>query len=153
MDGINKVNRINEHNKSPISVREGKVFIDGVEVMDSVKCTIKFTHETWEGAQLGERTKSRRHLGYSVTGSITQRRATSWLKQTIKKYIQTNRTPEFTVQGIMDDRNSDYYGANGSDVVTAVGCVLTGDLILTQLDRDGMILDEEITFGAKDVVL
>jgi len=149
----NKINRINKHNHSPISLREGKVFIDGVGVMDSVKCTITYIPEIWEGGQLGERTKSRRQLGYDVEGSITQRRATSWLKDTIKKYISTNRTPEFTIQGIMNDANSDYFAANGSDVVTCVGCVLTGNLILTQLDRDGTILNEDITFKAKDIVL
>ena len=31
------------YNKSPISMREGKVFIDGVECFDGVKCNIKFT--------------------------------------------------------------------------------------------------------------
>lgn len=36
-----------EYNKNPISLREGKVFIDGVECLDSVNCTIKFTPDVW----------------------------------------------------------------------------------------------------------
>lgn len=147
------IKRINKYNKAPISLREGKVFIDGLEVMDCVKCTITYKPEIWEGGQLGERTKSRRQLGYDITGSITERRATSWLKDVIKKYIKTGRTLEFTIQGIMDDKNSDYYAANGSDVITAVGCVLTGDFKLMELDRDGQVFNEEITFGAYDVIL
>lgn len=31
---------IQEYNKSPISLREGKVFIDGIEVMDSVTLSL-----------------------------------------------------------------------------------------------------------------
>jgi len=147
------IKRINEYNKSPISLREGKVFIDGLEVMDCVKCRITYKPEIWEGGQLGERSKSRRQLGYDITGSITERRATSWLKDTIKKYISTNRTPEFTIQGVMDDKNSDYYEANGSDVVTVVGCVLTGETVLTNLDREGQIFDEEIQFSGYDIIL
>lgn len=141
-----------EYNKSPISLREGKVFIDGVECMDSVKCDIHFTPEVWSGKQLGEKSNSSRWLGYAITGSITRRRSTSWIKEAIKKYTRTGATPEFTIQGIMDDENSDYYAANGSDTVTAVGCVLTGDLPLTALDSAGEIVDDNISFSAKDIV-
>ncbi len=141
-----------EYNKSPISLREGKVFIDGIECMDSVKCEIKFTPETWSGRQLGERTPSTRWLGYSITGSITRRRSNNWLREKIKEYIASGATPELTIQGIMDDANSDYYAEFGTDTVTAVGCVLTGDLPLTALDSAGEIVDDVIAFSAKDIM-
>jgi hypothetical protein len=143
---------LQEYNKSPISLREGKVFIDGVEVMDSVKCDIHFTPEVWFGKQLGEQTNSSRWLGYAITGSITRRRSTPWLKEIIKKYAATHRTPEFKIQGLMSDTNSDYYQDFGSDTVTAVGCVLTGDLSMTNLDSGGEIVDDVIAFNAKDIV-
>ena len=141
-----------EYNKSPISLREGKVFIDGIEVMDSVKCEIKFTPEGWSGKQLGERTNSNRWLGYAITGAITRRRSTPWLKETIAKYRKSGATPELKIQGIMNDKNSDYYADFGSDTVTAVGCVLTGDLNLTNLDSGGEIVDDVVAFSAKDIV-
>lgn len=141
-----------EYNKSPISLREGKVFIDGIEVLDSVKCEIKFTPDVWTGKQIGERSNSSRWLGYNITGSITRRRSTNWLDDIIKKYITSGATPEFTIQGIMNDENSDYYESNGSYTVTAVGCVLTGDLPLTELDSGGDIVDDAISFNAKDIV-
>lgn len=141
-----------EHNKNPISLREGKVFVDGVEVMDAVKANIKFTPDTWSGRQLGERTPSTRWLGYSITVELTRRRSTPWIKDVITKYMADGATPEFTVQGIMDDRNSDFYAAAGTDTVTCVGCVLTGDLPLTALDSEGTIVDDSVTFNAKDIV-
>lgn len=141
-----------EYNKSPISLREGKVFIDGVECLDSVKCDIHFTPEVWSGKQLGEKSNSSRWIGYSIAGSITRRRSTPWLKEAIKKYTKTGKTPELTIQGIMNDENSDYYEGFGSDVTTAVGCVLTGDLPLTALDSAGEIVDDTIAFSAKDIV-
>jgi len=141
-----------EYNKSPISLREGKLFIDGVQCADSIKCEIKFTPDVWTGKQLGEQTNSSRWLGYSITGSITRRRSTPWLKDAIKKYIGTGKTPEFKIQGIMDDKNSDYYEVYGSDTVTAVGCVLTGDQPLTTFDSGGEVLDDNIAFNAKDIV-
>ncbi len=63
-----------QYNKNPISMREGKMFIDGIEVLDSIKCEIKFTPDVWTGRQLGERTPSSRWLGCEITGTITRRR-------------------------------------------------------------------------------
>lgn len=141
-----------QYHKNPISLREGKVFLDGLEVFDSVKCEIKFTPDVWTGRQLGDRSSSSRWLGYSITGSITRRRTTAWLKDTIKGYIDSGKTPEFTVQGIMNDAGSEYYDTNGSDTVTVVGVVLTGDLNLLNLDADGQVLDDVIGFNAKAMV-
>jgi hypothetical protein len=141
-----------EYNKNPISLREGKLFIDGVECVDSIKCEIKFTPDVWTGRQLGERTPSSRWLGATITGTITRRRSTPWLKEAIKKYMETKATPEFTIQGIMNDEHSDYYADNGSETVTCVGCVLTGDLNLINLDSDGEVVDDAISFNAKDIV-
>lgn len=141
-----------QYNKSPISLREGKVFIDGIEVMDCVKCEIHATPDVWSGKQLGEQTSSSRWLGKEIYGSITRRRATPWLKEKLKQYLATNQTPEFTIQAVMTDKNSDYYARFGSDMVTAVGCVLTGDLPLTALDSGGEIVDDVIAFRAKDLV-
>ena len=141
-----------EYNKSPMSLREGKIFIDGVECADGVKCTINFTPTVWSGTQLGERTPSSRWLGYTITGSITRRRSNNWLREKIKEYMASGATPELTIQGIMDDTNSDYYRDFGTDTVTAVGCVLTGDLPLTALDSAGEIVDDVIGFNAKDIM-
>ena len=126
-----------QYNKNPISLREGHALIDGVEVMDGVKMTINFTPETWTGRQLNETTPSTRN----------------WLKTKIKEYQATKATPEFVIQGIMDDANSDYYAAHGSDVVTCVGCVLTGDLPLTALDAEsGSVVDDVINFNIKNII-
>lgn len=141
-----------EYNKNPISLREGKVFIDGVEVLDSVNCTIKFTPDVWTGKQLGERSPSSRWLGYTITGTITRRRSTNWLESKIKQYLKDGGTPELKIQGVMNDENSDYYAKHGSNVVTCVGVVLTGDLPLTALDSGGEVVDDSINFNAKALV-
>ena len=107
-----------QYNKNPISLREGHAFIDGVEVLDSVKMTVNFTPETWTGRQLGEKTPS-----------------------------------TLVIQGIMDDTNSDFYAAHGSDVLTCVGCVMTGDLPLTALDAESSgVVDDAIAFNIKDII-
>ena len=141
-----------EYNKHPISLREGKIFIDGIEVADGVNATFKFTPDVWTGRQIGERSPSSRWLGFSITGTITRRRSNNWLKEKIKEYKASGATPEMKIQGINNDENSDYYAAHGTDTVTLVGCVLTGDLQLTVLDSEGQVLDDSINFNAKDLV-
>lgn len=142
-----------QYNKSPISVREGKVFIDGEEVLDCVSLTITFTTDTWNGRILGEQTPNTRWLGYSISGQIVRRRSNKFLADMIAKYKASGETPEMTIQGIMDDTNSDYYAENGATTVTAVGCVLTGGFDLLSLNSDGQILDDTISFNAKDVIM
>lgn len=142
-----------QYNKNPISLREGHAFIDGVKVMDGVKMNINFTPEVWTGRQLNEKTPSSRWVGATITGSMTRRRTNNWLKTKIKEYQATGATPELVIQGIMDDANSDYYAAHGSDVVTCVGCVLTGDLPLTALDAEsGSVVDDVINFNIKNII-
>lgn len=141
-----------QYNKNPISLREGKAFIDGVEVLDGIKLEIKFKPDVWTGRQLGERTPSSRWLGCEITGTMTRRRSTPWLREAIQRYNKTKGTPEFTIQGIMNDKNSDYYAANGAEIITCIGCVLTGDLNLINLDSGGDVVDDNIAFNIKDIV-
>lgn len=141
-----------EYNKSPISLREGHVYIDGIEVADAIKCNIVFTPDVWQGQQLGEQGYSSRWLGFKISGTITRRRSTNWLKEKIKEYKNTGITPEMKIQGIMDDAGSDYYDEFGKDTITVVGAVLTGDLTLTDLDSGGDVLEDDMAFNAKDVI-
>lgn len=142
-----------QYNKAPISLRDGHVYLDGIEIADSIKCEIKFTPDVWTGRQLGDLTQNSRWLGYAISGTITRRRSTTWLEEKIREYMKTHETPEMTIQGVMDDKNSDYYKKYGANTVTCVGCVLTGDLPLTMLDSGGDVVEDAISFNAKDVVL
>ena len=142
-----------QYNHAPISLREGHVFLDGVEIADSITCTINFTPDVWAGRQLNELTPSSRWIGYAITGTIGRRRSTRWLEDKISEYMQTHETPEMTIQGVMDDPNSDYYKTYGASTVTCVGCVLTGDLPLTMLDSGGEVVEDSLGFNAKDVLL
>lgn len=40
-------------NIKPVSLTEGHIYIDGVEVMDAVKCTIRFVPKVWSGTMVG----------------------------------------------------------------------------------------------------
>lgn len=140
-----------KYHKNPISLRDGKVFIDGVECMDGVECSIKFTPEVWTGKQLGEKASSSRWIGYDITGTLTRRRTTNFYKTIIQKYMDRGETLEFTIQGIMNDPSSEYYSRHGTISATAIGCVFTGDIALISLDSGGTVVEDSLAFNAKDV--
>ncbi len=141
-----------KYNKEPILVQEGRVFLDGVEVMDLVNCKIVLTLDVWEGKQVGEKTPSTRWKGHSIKVTITRRRSTPFLKDTLKKYLHSGETPEFTIQGLQLDKNSAYYKEYGKDAVTVVGCVLIGDITVLEIDVEGDVLDDTIVFNGKDLI-
>ncbi len=136
-------------NKNPISVRDGIVTIDGVTVLDGVSFSCVFTPDVWSGKTLGEKGTNRRWLGYDITGSIKEYRSTPWLREKIKAYLSSGKTPELKLQGIVTDEGSDYFETFGKDSVTLIGCVLTGDISLMDLDTTGDPKQDEIKFGAK----
>jgi hypothetical protein len=135
-----------------MSLREGKAFIDGVEILDLMKLELYFTPEVVESRSVGQKGVSRRYIGHDITGNITEYKSTPWIKDIIKRYKATGETPKLTIQGIQDDPNSDYGRTYGRDKVTVVGVVLTGDLPLLMLDSEGELVQNEVEFGAYDVM-
>ena len=139
-------------NSSPISAREGKVYINGVLVADSCKFKVIFKPEVWEGKQLSEHGTNRRWIGYDIEVQIEEWRTTDRYIGMVTEYLKSGKTPEMTVQGIQNDKNSDYYVANKKGVkVTCQGCVPKGDINLIDLDTAGDVVKESITMGAKKI--
>ena len=136
-------------NSSPLSAREGKVYIDGTLVADSCKFKVVFKPDVWSGKQLSEPGTNRRWMGYDIEVQIEQWKTTRMYRSMIDKYLKNGITPEMTIQGIQTDKNSDFYVTNRSEKVTCVGCVPTGVINLIDLDTDGDVVKESITFGAK----
>ena len=138
-------------NSSPLSAREGKVYIDGVLVADSCKFKVVFKPDVWSGKQLSERGTNRRWIGYDIEVQVSQWKTNRMYRTMIDKYLKDGTTTEMTIQGIQDDKNSDFYATNKSEKVTCVGCVPTGDINLIDMDTEGDVVKEEITFGAKRI--
>ena len=138
--------------KNRMSLREGRMFLDGEQIMDLVSAEMTFTPEVAESRAVGQKGKSRRWIGYDITGTITEFRSTPWLKNAIKGYLNTGKTPKFTLVGMQDDPNSDYGQTYGNDVTTVTSVVLTGDIKLLQLDSDGEHVQNELEFGAESVI-
>ena len=139
------------YNKRRHICREGKVKLDGTTVLDSVKFSVVSTPEVAESKGLGERVASSRYVGMAHKVTVTFYKSTKAFKKTVQKYIDSGVTPEFTITGIDEDDNRDYYDSKGYDTVTCKGCVITSDITLLELDTEGEYTQEELEFAAYQV--
>lgn len=138
-------------NSSPLSAREGNIYIDGVTVADSCKFKVVFKPNVWEGKQLSEQGTNRRWIGYDIEVTLEEWKTTNRYKEMVDKYLKSGATPELTIQGIQTDKNSDFYDRNGSNKITCVGCVPTDDMTLSDMDTDGDVVKDSVKFGAKRI--
>lgn len=136
-------------NRAPLSAREGKVFLDGTLIADTCKFKVVFKPDVWSGRQLSEPGTNRRWIGYDIEVTIEEWKTTRRYRTMIDEYLKSGKTPELTIQGVQTDENSDFYASNKGETVTCVGCVPTGDMNLIDMDTEGDVVKESITFGAK----
>lgn len=136
-------------NRAPLSAREGKVFLDGTLIADTCKFKVVFKPDVWSGSQLSEPGTNRRWIGYDIEVTIEEWKTTRRYRTMIDEYLKSGKTPELTIQGVQTDENSDFYASNKGETVTCVGCVPTGDMNLIDMDTEGDVVKESITFGAK----
>lgn len=146
------MNRALEHNTQPISLREGKVLLDGLPILDTVSAKINVALDTWTGRQLGERKTSSRTLGYTITGELTRYFTNNWTEKILREFQENGKTVEFTITGVVDDAGSDYYANHGATTITVVGCVLKDTIPLLQADATGEVRTDTLSFNATDCI-
>ena len=137
-------------NVRAVSVREGRAFLNGIEIMDGVSLTANIVLETIQYKTLGSRTPSTKIIGVSINGTLKKFNSTAFMNEFIDAYHKTGKYPEITFQGISDDKNSDEYDEYGSQTETLSGCVLTGTIPLLTLDSGGSEMSVSVDFNAKD---
>lgn len=138
-------------NRHAISLRNGTVTIDNIQVMEASKLQIRYKPEVASYKSLRDKGTNRRWIGRDITGVIEEYRSTSWLLEKVKEYEEKGTTPELTIEGQRADTDSDYYGEVGIETVTVTGCVIDSEIPLMDLDTDGEFVKDSITFGAKNM--
>lgn len=138
---------------NPMLKSEGKLYINGEQVLDARKVLIKVSINNTESKRLGDRTTSSRTVGYDISVEISQYKSNKFAIDIIKKYLDTGLTPKFKVQAMNNDKGSDFFRKYGNDTITVTGCVPTGDLNLIDLDASTTdYVEETITFKGSAIV-
>ncbi len=135
-----------------MSLREGKVYIDGIEVLNQVSCKINFIPEIALSKVLGDKGVSRRWVGRDITGELIEYKSTPWLIDMVKNYEQNGKTPKFQLIAAHTDSESDFCSGNNTTLVTCIDCVLTGEIPLISLDSGGELVKDKVSFGAYEIV-
>lgn len=91
-------------NRSPLSAREGKVYLDGVLIADTCKFQVVFKPDVWSGKQLSEPGTNRRWIGYDIEVTIEEWKTTRRYRNMIDSYLKDGKTPELTIQGVQTDK-------------------------------------------------
>ena len=140
-------------NRSRILLNKGKMYWNGNIIVDGIKCEVVVTTTVTTSKSINEVVPSSRWAGIdSIKVTLSEYRSTARAKDMVKQFLETGVTPEVTIQGIQDDKNSDYYDAVGKEIVTVIGCVPTGDIKLLSVDADSNDhLQDEFTFNGKDI--
>lgn len=134
-------------NVNPQLKSEGKLYLDGEEVIEAKSVNIKITINSTTSKTLGAKHSKTRTNGYDVSVSITRYKVNKFSLKLIKDYLDKGKTPEFTIQAINNDSGSDFFKNLGEDTVTVTGAVPTGDLNLLDLDASSTDnVEETITF-------
>lgn len=89
-------------NRSPLSAREGKVYLDGVLIADTCKFQVVFKPDVWSGKQLSEPGTNRRWIGYDIEVTIEEWKTTRRYRNMIDSYLKDGKTPEFDYSGSSD---------------------------------------------------
>lgn len=138
---------------NPMLKSEGKLYIDGEQVLDARKVLIKVSINNTESKRLGDRTTSSRTVGYDISVEISQYKSNKFAINIVKKYLDAGLTPKFKVQAMNNDKGSDFFSKYGNDTITVTGCVPTGDLNLIDLDASTTdYVEETITFKGSAIV-
>ncbi len=142
---------MNQNHRRRVSAREGKVIVEGYTVMDTVKFKVTSAPEVAKARGLGEKTQTARYMGVEHKITITEYKSTNIFRDVMNKFLETGETPEFTIQGIANDKHSDYYDTYGIDTVTCTGCVITSEIPIMELDSEGEFIQNEVEFLAYSV--
>lgn len=135
-----------------ISMTEGKIIVDGEVRTNGISAKAAFTINTVTVKALGARSEGNKPVGYKITGTLTEYRATRWLIDICKEYQNTGVIKPFNLQGVIEDKTSMYYRENGTTRDTFVNCMLTGDIPILDINAQGETMTEEINFTAEKII-
>lgn len=130
----------------------GIIYFNGKKREDGVKFNLKANVETHQSKVLSQPGKTTRTTGISYSGQLTFRKTSPWLITYINNIREHGEAQPFTLQFIVSDPGSDYYKKHGAQRLTAIDCMLTGDIPLIEADADGDIINETLDFTARDII-
>lgn len=124
-----------------ISGKEGRLFLDGEEILEIKTFTATVEKEKESIPIMGRRFAGHKTSGVSGSGDATLHKVTSRFARLMKEYVDTGRDAYFTLQAVLDDKTS----GRGRERVVLYE-VNFDSVQIANLDVDSAALEESVPF-------
>lgn len=132
--------------QNTISGKEGRVFLDGVEIFQVKAIEATLEKEKAEIKVMGRRVTGRKTVGAGGTGTLTVYKVTSHYAEMAERYVKSGEDPYFVLETVTDDESS----GRGTERV-ALREVNFDSMMVLNLDADSEVLEEEMPFTFEDM--
>lgn len=124
-----------------ISAKEGRFFLDGIEMFNCVKFELTIEKDKTEIKRLGVRMTGHKTTGMSGSGTMTEYHATSNVGLMFQKYKDTGEDIYLDGIAIIEDKSS----GRGVERIAVTGINFDSATIVN-MDAEGDVIKDEVPF-------
>ncbi len=128
-----------------IVAKEGRFFLNGVEMLNCVKFELTIEKEKVEIKGLGKRMTGHKTVGISGSGTVTEYHATSNIGLLMQKYKDTGEDVYLDGVAVLDDKGS----GRGTERISVIG-INFDSATIANLDAEGDVIKNELPFTIED---
>ena len=127
--------------QNTISAKEGRFFLDGVEMLNCIKLEITIEKDKSEIKRLGVRMTGHKTTGLSGSGTMTEYHATSNMGLLLQKYKDTGEDVYLDGIVVVDDPSS----GRGVERIALTG-INFDSATIANIDAEGEVIQDEVPF-------
>lgn len=143
---------LNVKGMTPMSAKETVLYIDDVLQRNATGFEFKATVGTKKNSVLGQRGETSRVDDIVYAGTFKMYKKDPWLQEYVAFIRDHGYHPPFNLTAMSESEGSDYYNEHGTQTVTLLNCVLTGDIMLMMGDTSGDDVEETLSFEAESML-
>jgi hypothetical protein len=133
------------NSKDTISAKEGRFFLNGVEMLNHIKLELTVEKDKVEIKRLGKRMTGHKTIGMSASGTMTEYHATSNIGILLQQYKDTGEDVYLDGIVVLDDKSS----SRGIERITLIG-INFDSAVIANIDAKGDVIQDEIPFTIED---
>jgi hypothetical protein len=131
--------------QNAISAKEGRFFLDGIEMLNGVKFELNIEKDKVEIKRLGVRMTGHKTTGMSGSGTMTEYHATSNIGIMLQRYKDTGEDVYLDGIAVIEDKSS----GRGVERIAVTGINFDSAAIVN-IDAEGDVIQDETPFTIED---
>lgn len=131
--------------QNAISAKEGRFFLDGIEMLNGVKFELNIEKDKVEIKRLGVRMTGHKTTGMSGSGTMTEYHATSNIGIMLQRYKDTGEDVYLDGIAVIEDKSS----GRGVERIAVTG-INFDSAVIVNIDAEGDVIQDETPFTIED---